>query len=465
MTEPQPTSSAASTSSAAPAAPMSAAAAAAPAAPLPPKIPMARGSRFVGSLLIVGSLLLGVAALAYWKYHSIQTAIADAANAPEQAETVEAVTVSTTTWSPVSSLVGSVLSLQSIGLSNQLAGSVTKVGFTSGEVVEAGRVLLELDASAERANIAAAEAAAVAGDRAIDATKAQVRALEADLQLAQSNQARFQQAVTVGGVSQQDADRARTEVTRTQAQLDAISAQLIQDQANLALLRAQVVPWQVMLDKKTVRAPFRARVGIRSVYPGQYLMEGTQVATLTSVDDKVYVDFLIPQSVAAQAVPGMKIPATGSVLGPGTNILTVEAVDAQVDNRSRNIRVRTSIADPAGRLRPGMFIEISVPVALPRQVVVVPTAALRRAAYGDHVFTIKPDPKDASKLRVHQRMVKTAGSVGEMVIVTEGVEPGERIAGSGAFKLREGLLINLAPAPAAPGAPSTPAAQTEQSKL
>lgn len=417
---------------------------------------LSRRGRAIGTLVILGGLAVIVGGLGLWKYRSIQRAIADAAKTPEPSETVEAVEVGTTMWAPVSSLVGSVQAIQSVTLSNELAGTVTKVGFASGQVVEAGAVLLELDGASELASIEAAQASVVAGERAIDAINAQIRALEADMSLAELNFGRVEQAVENGSVSRQEADRARTEVTRTNAQLDAARAELVREQAQVAQLRAQVVPWQVMLGKKTIRAPFKARVGIRSVHPGQYLMEGTQVATLTGVSDRVFVDFLIPQSVAAQAVPGMKVPASGGVLGPGQHMLTVEAVDAQVDPRSRNIRVRTSIDDAAQRLRPGMFVEITVPVAPPRQVVVVPASALRRAAFGDHVFEIKPDAKDPSKMRVHQRMVKSGGTVGEQIILTEGVEPGVRVAGAGAFKLREGGLVTLAQ----PGGPKPPAATT-----
>jgi multidrug efflux pump subunit AcrA (membrane-fusion protein) len=88
-----------------------------------------------------------------------------------------------------------------------------------------------------------------------------------------------------------------------------------------------------------------------------------------------------------------------------------------------------------------------VPIEEPHTYVVVPNLAVRRAAYATFVFTVTPDEKDPQSLRAHQRFVTLGQTIGEDVIVLQGLKPGERIAGAGSFKLREGAKV-------APGAPA-----------
>ncbi len=219
---------------------------------------------------------------------------------------------------------------------------------------------------------------------------------------------------------------------------------------------------QVRLAKLTLRAPFRARAGLRYVHEGQYLKEGVTVVRLEEVSARIYLDFAIPQDHAARVRPGASVMATAAVLGPGPVKIEVVALDAAVDGDTRNIRVRAILDDPEGVLRPGMFVQLRVPVSDPQPYVVVPATAVRRASYADQVFVVVPGEKP-EELRAKQRFVKLGPTIGDDVIVLEGVAAGEQVATTGSFKLRDGALVMPA-APAAPAADGAVAASTSASE-
>jgi membrane fusion protein (multidrug efflux system) len=200
----------------------------------------------------------------------------------------------------------------------------------------------------------------------------------------------------------------------------------------------------------TIAAPFRARAGMRTVHEGQYLAEGTDVVMLQELTDRIYLDFAVPQENAPRVVPGTTVMATGALLGPDPVKIEVVAVDAAVNNETRNLRVRAVVDNPRGALVPGMFVQVRVPTDAPVSRVVIPSTAVRRAPYGASVFVIGKDEKDGS-VRAKQRFVTLGPAVGNDVIVLEGLRSGERIAAAGSFKLRDGAMVMEAPLAPAPG--------------
>lgn len=402
--------------------------------------------RFKGilaSALILGSLLAAGAGLYFWKWrasHRAQQA------GFEPAESVELVEARTIKWRPTAELVGTAVALRSITLSNEIAGSVTEVLFESGSSVKAGDVLVRLNDEAERADLAAAEAAVrVAG--------ANVRAAEANLHLTQSSEQRLTQAAEARAASSMDVDRAQADVASATATLDRMRAE-----GDHAKARAEQI--RTMIAKKTLRAPFDAVAGLRNVHPGQYLAEGTTVVGLQGADSAIYIDFALPQDQVRRVKPGDVVMAQASVFGDEPVRIEVVAMDATADRTTRNVRIRSKVDNPGGALRPGMFVEVKAPVGEVTEYVAAPVTAVRRAAWGDHVFVVAEDPT-TKQMRAAQRFVRLGPTVGQETIVLEGLQAGERLAAAGSFKLRDGALIMPAPPPAAPGtpgAPGTPAA-------
>lgn len=350
-------------------------------------------------LLVVGAT---GAALFAWK-RSAQAAEEHAVLAqPEPLESVALARAEEREHRRTTTSIGTVLALRSVTLQNEIAGTVSEVHLVPGEIVEAGTLLVALDVSVEQAELAAQEAQA---------------------NLAETMLGRMQRALGNRGASESDVDRARAE-------------------RDIAL--ANVGRTRAVIDRKTIRAPFRARVGIADVHPGQYLNEGSELTTLQGIDDAVHVDFTVAQAVAAGLREGdsVEVWATGSA-EPLT--ATIVALDARVDPHTRNALVRARLASAggaAGSPAPGASVRVRVPVGPPRTVVSVPVSALRRGPAGDHVFVIAPD--QAGRLRAHVRPVQSGAMLGDEVVIESGLKAGEEIAASGSFKLREAVLVAVA---------------------
>jgi membrane fusion protein (multidrug efflux system) len=209
---------------------------------------------------------------------------------------------------------------------------------------------------------------------------------------------------------------------------------------------AQVARTKAVIARKTLRAPFRARVGIADVHPGQFLDEGTELTTLQGVDEGAHVDFAVAQHVAAGLAAGDTVDVQAADGAPAVAAQIV-AVDARVDPATRNAMVRARIAGGAQAPSPGASVRVAVPVGAARATVAVPASALRKGPSGDYVFVLAAD--QAGKTRAQQRTVHVAAMLGEEVVIESGLAAGERVAASGSFKLRDAALVALVDAGAA----------------
>ena len=353
---------------------------------------MARhGLAWVAVLLaIVGT----AGGLGYYKYMQISAAIAAAEAAPEPREAVEAVRVRRGEWAASTRAVGTVVALRQVEIRNELAGTVVEVGFASGDIVEAGQVLVRLDTSQERASLAAAQAEARLAQVVFD----------------RRNRLRPGDVVSV-----LDLDRAREE---------------------LAAATARVSGLEAGIAKKTLVAPFRARVGLTDLQPGAYLDEGTSIAMLQGVDSDAYVDFSLPQHLAAAIRPGVAVSLSGPQIPDGSASAEIVAEDASVDADNRAVRFRAIARGLGETLRPGAFVDVVAVTAPPQPALLVPLTAVRRAPYGEHVFVLV---EEDGQMRARQRVVQTGTVQGTDIVITDGLAEGELIAGAGSFKLRDGL--------------------------
>lgn len=392
-------------------------------------------ARIGTALVVLGGLAVVAGGLGYWKYAELS---APPAPGFEPAEAVQVVTAQKVNWRPTADLVGTVFALRSVTVSNEVAGTVTKVGFDSGELVEAGRILITLDAATEEAELKAAEAS-------IRVAESNTKMVESDIRLAESNLRRMKQAQEAKAAPQMDVDQAEANLASSTANLQRMAAEIDQARARAEQIRSVIA-------KKTLRAPFKARASIRTVQPGQYLKEGSEIVALQSIDDTIYLDFALPQDQLIRVKPGDSVMANSAVLGAEPVRIEVVAIDSSANSETRNVRLRSIVANPGERLRPGMFVDVQVPVGDEQSYVSIPSTAVRRAPYGDHVFIVGPGEKNPQELRVKQRFVKLGPSLGNSVIVIDGLKEGDRIAAAGSFKLREDALVMEGTAPgAAPG--------------
>lgn len=363
----------------------------------------------------VGLLLL-VGALGGVKAAQIGAMIqAGAAFAPPP-ESVTSAEVQTTEWASTRSAIGSLVPVRGVTLGAEVPGLVREIAFESGAAVKKGEVLVRLDTTAEQAQLAAAEA---------DAALARVNLERAEsLRKAESN---------------------------APADLDAAEARSKQAEAAVANLKA-------IIAKKTIRAPFDGRMSIRQVELGQVLSAGTPIATLQSVTP-IHADFWLPQQALADLQPGQAVRLRTDTFPKDEWKGEITAINPGVDEATRNVKVRATFQNADGRLRAGMFANVEVLSREKQKVVLIPVTSVLFAPYGDTVFLIdgkKGGPAGKEQLTVRQQFVRLGERRGDFVAVTSGLEPGQRVVSSGAFKLRNGMnvAVNNALAPKAQLAPT-----------
>lgn len=350
------------------------------------------------SAVLVGVVIAGAVVLGLWKYASISAATAAAANQPEPMESVQAAVAKERPHYPATTAIGTVLAMRSITLRNELAGTVRHVTLTPGQIVEPGTVLVALDVSVE---------------------EAELKALQAQAELADVSLQRVQRMSEQRAASAMELDRAVAE----------------RDVA-----RAQIARTRAVIARKTIRAPFRVRVGIADVHPGQYLNEGTELTTLQGVDEAAHVDFTVAQRVAAHLQRGGQVDVFADNDDSKPISAKILAIDARVDPNTRNAVVRARI-DDARAVSPGASVRVRVPTGAERMAVAVPVSALRKGPTGDHVFVLTGD-KDG-KTRAHMRPVRAGTVLGDEVVIEDGLAAGEQVAISGSFKLRDAVLVAI----------------------
>ena len=349
---------------------------------------------WTGSAVLLTTLAVLAASLAAWKRASARSADAAAAHQPEPVAAVTSAVAREESFRPTTTSIGTVLALNSITLRNELPGTVHEIALTPGRVVEAGTVLVALDVSVEQADLAAETA-------------------QADL--ANTTLARLERLRQSQATSQEEVDQARA----------------ARDVAN-----AQIARTRAIIAQKTIRAPFRARVGLTDIHPGQYLNTGTELTTLQGVDAAANVDFAVAQEVAAQLRAGQPVTVFAGEDSQAV-VARIVAVDARIDPTTRNAVVRARITRRAPA--PGAAVRIEVPVGPPSSVVAIPVSALRKGPGGDHVFVIDVD--STGRARAHDQAVISGTMVGDNILILSGLKPGQRVATSGSFKLREGELV------------------------
>jgi membrane fusion protein (multidrug efflux system) len=356
--------------------------------------------RMILMLVAVAAVLGGLGA---FKIHQVQAAIAQFSSFQPPPEAVTTVVAQEVRWDSSLSAIGTVTPVQGVTVSADLPGVVERIAFESGDTVREGQVLVALDARQERAQLAAAEARRDLAKVHLD----RIRGL-------------------------------REKGVTSQAELDSAEAEFTQADARVGEIRATI-------DRKTIRAPFSGVLGIRKVNLGQYLTGGDPVVSLQSLHP-IYVDFSIPQQEVGSlaAGTGVEVDVEGASGKSGTTLGgRINAVDAVVDEATRNVSVQAVFDNTDGLLRTGMFVETRVRLAEGGTVIPLPASAIQYAPYGDSVFVVEStEGEDGQSYPVvRQQVVHLGASRGDQVAVLDGVEPGEEVVTSGVFKLRNGAAV------------------------
>jgi membrane fusion protein, multidrug efflux system len=346
--------------------------------------------------------MLLVAGLGFVKFKQIQTAIAQGAAFQPPPEAVTTIVAEQDEWPATLSVIGTMAAVQGVTVSADLPGTVDRILFDSGQAVRAGDVLALLDTRQEQAQLAA---------------------IEARRELARLTFARMEGLLNERVISQAEFDRATAEYRQTDAQVGEIHA---------------------AIQRKTIRAPFSGILGLRQVNLGQYLAGGDALVNLQSLNP-IYVNFGVPQQSAGQMPIGRVVRITAGDMASVAWNGRITAIDSTVDEATRNIQVQATLANPDGKLRPGMFVQTEVVLGPGQPVVSLPASAISYAPYGDSVFVVtEMKGEDGKPYRgVRQQFVKLGASRGDQVAVRSGIKPGDEVVTSGVFKLRNGAAVQI----------------------
>lgn len=352
-------------------------------------------------LLAVLIVVVVFAGLAGVKALQVKKLIAFGAAFVPPAESVSAAVAREEKWQGFISSIGTITAVQGVTLTPDIPGQVREIAFESGAAVAKGDLLVRLDTSSEESQLAA---------------------VEAQVELARSNLARVRNLRTEGSVSQSD--------------LDTAEAALKQYEANAGTIRATI-------EKKTLRAPFTGRLGIRQVNLGQYLETGKPIVSLQSLAP-VYADFSLPQQELAKLKTGLRVRLVSDTYSGQRFEGVLTAIDPDLDAVTRSVGLQATFDNVDERLRPGMFARVEVLLPEEQKVLVIPATSVLSAPFGDSVYVIESKPANdgaAAQLVVRQQFIRTGAVRGDFVSVESGLKPGDRVVSSGLFKLRNGLTV------------------------
>jgi membrane fusion protein (multidrug efflux system) len=349
----------------------------------------------IGLVIVVGVAV----ALGLVKGLQIGTMIAAGKSFVPPPETISSAVAHEEKWQDTLSAVGSVNAAQGVIVSPEIAGTVTEIAFESGATVSRGDLLIKLDASSE---------------------EAQLRAAEVQTQLAKLNLERTQ--------------KLRADSTVSQSELDQADATLKQNRANADAIQATI-------DKKTIRAPFAGRLGIRLVNLGEQLDAGKGIVSLQALTP-VFVDFSLPQQNLSQLATGLVVQVTSDSY-PGTNFTgELAAINPDLNAMTRSVQLRAKFENADQLLRPGMFVHVAVVLPQAEAVLAVPATAILSAPFGDSVYLIQPQVANGvTNLVAQQKLIRTGRMHGDFVIVESGLKAGDRVVSSGLFKLHNGSSV------------------------
>jgi len=360
-------------------------------------------------LIMLGIVLLIVLVLAGYKAFSVYTLI-QGFSAPKPPINVAVATASERPWQSRLPTVGSLKALQGVDLSLEIAGTVKDVQFQSGQKVKAGQPLVQLDSAVESALLETAQA---------------------DLGLAQLDFGRGSQLIGSQAISKGEYDR--------------LSAQLQKNKATVNQLKAS-------LAKKHIVAPFSGTIGIRQVDVGDYLASGTVIATLQDLSS-LYADFYIPEQSLPKIAIGQGVQINVSAYPAETFTGTVSAINPKVEDSTRNVLVRATLANPDGKLFPGMFASLQVILPDPQNRIVLPESAITYTLYGNSAYVVaqkkasdgslEKDDKGQPILIAERRFIETGERRDGWVMITKGVQTGEQVVTAGQIKLDNGAHIAI----------------------
>ena len=379
-------------------------------------------------LTMLGVVTLTVLALATAKFISIYQQIQQFSG-PRPPIAVSTATASLQPWQNLLPAIGSLKAFQGVELTVEVGGTVNDLQFNSGEKVRLHQPLVQLDSDVEQASMATAVA---------------------ELGLAKVEYERGKNLVGRQAISKSEFDR--------------LSAELQKSITRVAQLKA-------LLEKKRIIAPFAGTIGIRQVDVGDFVAAGTPVATLQDLST-LFVDFFLPEQNVPLLAIGQQVRIKVAAYPDEVFVGQISAINPKVEDSTRNLQVRAMLANPNGKLLPGMFANLQVLLAEQAEQVVVPETAVTFTLYGNSLYVVvphtpepAPNPCESAvgslmcaigiaqapaaaeqpvqELQVERRFVETGERRDGQVVIRKGLKAGEQIVIAGQLKLDNGARVSL----------------------
>ena len=321
--------------------------------------------------IAIGAALLVVVAVAVWFFFFRDGGDAKKAErrGPPPA-TVAAAVAEQQTWRSQLTAIGTLQAVNGIDVTAEVAGKVSRIAFQAGQEVKKGALLIELQTDTERAGL---------------------RSLQARLDQAQTDEARARRLISRGAISQSQLENTVTEA-------DSLKAQLAQQRS--------------LVGKKTIRAPFAGKLGVRRISEGQLISPGTTIVALQSIAP-ILVNFTLPERAFSKVKPGQSIEIKVAAYADQTFSGKITAIDPSVAEQTRSFSVQASLPNKDKALRPGMFADLTLDLADERRVIAIPASAVTFNAYGEAVFFVRqPEPGRAGSGGSGNGEVGPGGSIG-----------------------------------------------------
>jgi len=352
-------------------------------------------------IMLTGSLILfgGVFGFNAFKNNMIAQYMA---SMPVPAVPVTSLTVESSTWIPTIKSIGFIEPDQGVTLSTSESGLVSKIYFDSGQRVEKGDLVIQLDQSVELANLESAKAR-------LDATR-----------------------------------NSLTRLRNLQKQSLASKENLDQAEADYKVLNSQIESYQASIERRAIRAPFSGVMGIRQIQLGQFLQSGADVARLENIEvmrlrfiigeqDFAKVDLGMPVTVSVDAYPNRRFNGE------------ISAIEPAIEYNSGVVQLQSSLPNSDGLLRSGMYGKVSIGLSPLLNQIVIPQAAINFTLYGESIYVIHKQKQENGEVWdvVDEISVQVAERSGNMALIKSGVSEGDLIVTSGQLKLSNGTRVKL----------------------
>jgi membrane fusion protein, multidrug efflux system len=367
---------------------------------------------FVIMGLLLTLVLGGLYGFSRFREHAITTFFANNRPPPAQISAVEVRTEAVPRFAPA---IGSLAAVHQVTINPEIGGRVVKIFFEPGATVKAGDPLVQLNDAPDRGDLANFQAQARFGEITLQHS---------------SELAKHQY-------------EARETVDQKQSQLD---------QA-----RAGIIKTEALIEQKLIRAPFSGQLGVRQIEVGQYLTPGAPIVTLTDLTT-LYVNFTLPGRQRPEIKVGQQVEVRSDAFPGRAFDAKITTIEPQLSADTRTMMVQATMQNPDDALLPGMFIDAQVVLPPQPDMLVLPATAVEYTLYGDSVFVIRDDGKDANGqpiLKAVRTPVKTGARWGQNVAILDGLKPGERVVSAGQVKVQNGAQVAIgSPAPTPPAKPT-----------